>query len=203
MSDVPNALTWSRDEPELITELRSGAEHAFDWLVTCYHAPVYGLVQGMLHHPGDAADVTKQVFLKACRGIHSFREDSSLRIWLYRIAVREALSQRRWFWRPQRNQISLDLSAEDGHAAFDGDVEDPAPSPFDELATHELQQVVQAALREVSYVYRAAVMLRDIEGLSYEEMAEVLEVSVGTVKSRTLQGRRALRDALARIIQEN
>ena len=203
VSDVPSALTWSRDEPELITELRSGAEHAFDWLVTCHHAPVYGLVQGMLHDPSDAADVTQEVFLKACRGIHSFREDSALRTWLSRIAVREALSQRRWFRRHQRNQISLDLSAEDGHAAFDVDVEDPAPSPFDELATHELQQAVQVALREVSYVYRTAIILRDIEGLSYEEVAEILEVSVGTVKSRILRGRRALRDALARIIQEN
>jgi RNA polymerase sigma-70 factor (ECF subfamily) len=147
----------------------------------------------MLHDPNDAADVTQEVFLKAYRGIHSFREGSSLRTWLYRIAVREALNQRRWFWRYQRGQISLDLPTEDGCAAFE--VEDPAPSPFDELATHELQQAVQTALQSVADVFRTAVILRDIEGLSYEEVAEILEASVGTIKSRVLRGRRALREA--------
>ena len=140
------------------------------------------------------ADVTQEVFLKAFRGIQAFREGSSLRTWLYRIAVREALNQRRWSWRHLRGQSSMDAAPEDGSPAFE--VEDTALSPFDELAGREVQQAVQQALRGVSEVFRMAVILRDLEGLSYEEVAEILEVSVGTVKSRILRGRRALRETL-------
>jgi RNA polymerase sigma-70 factor (ECF subfamily) len=88
----------------------------------------------------------------------------------------------------------METATEDGAAAFD--VEDTALSPFDELAGREVQQAVQSALRGVNEVFRTAVILRDLEGLSYEEVAEILEVSVGTVKSRILRGRRALREAL-------
>jgi RNA polymerase sigma-70 factor (ECF subfamily) len=177
-----------------MSELRSGSEAAFDWLVTHYHAPVFGLVASMLHDSNDAADVTQEVFLKAYRGIQGFREGSSLRTWLYRIAVREALNQRRWFWRHLRGQSSIDAGPESNCMALE--VEDTGLSPFDEFATQELRQAVQAALRGVAEVFRTAVVLRDIEGLSYEEVAEILDVSVGTVKSRILRGRRALREAL-------
>ena len=194
VADLARVLTWPGDEAELMTELRSGSEAAFDWLVTHYHGPVYGLVAGMLSDSNDAADVTQEVFLKAFRGIRAFREGSSLRTWLYRIAVREALNQRRWSWRHLRGQSSMDAPPEDGCAAFD--VEDSGLSPFEELAGREVQQAVHRALRGVAEVFRTAVILRDLEGLSYEEVAEVLEVSVGTVKSRILRGRRALREAL-------
>jgi len=194
VADFARVLTWPGDEAELMTELRGGSEAAFDWLVTHYHGPVYGLVAGMLHDPDDAADVTQEVFLKAFRGIRAFREGSSLRTWLYRIAVREALNQRRWSWRHLRGQSSMDTEAENGAAAFE--VEDTSLSPFDELAGREVQWAVQQALRGVNEVFRTAVILRDLEGMSYEEVAEIMEVSVGTVKSRIMRGRRALRDAL-------
>lgn len=194
MSDLAHVLSWPEDETELMTELRSGSEAAFNWLVTHYHGPVYGLVSGMLRDRSDAADVTQEVFLKAFRGMRSFRHGSSLKTWLYRIAVREALNQRRWFWRHLRHQSSMDSDAtEDGLAH---DLETADLSPFDEFASHEIQEAVQGALRGVAEVFRTAVILRDLEGLSYEEIAEVLEVSVGTVKSRILRGRRALREIL-------
>lgn len=194
MADLARVLTWPGDEAELMTELRSGSEAAFDWLVTHYHGPVYGLVAGMLTDSNDAADVTQEVFLKAFRGIRAFREGSSLRTWLYRIAVREALNQRRWSWRHLRGQSSMDTTAENGCAVLE--VEDTALSPFDEFAGLEVQRAVQQALRGVNEVFRTAVILRDLEGLSYEEVAEIMEVSVGTVKSRIMRGRRALREAL-------
>jgi RNA polymerase sigma-70 factor (ECF subfamily) len=197
VADLARALTWSPDEAELTTELRSGSETAFDWLVTHYHAPVYGLVAGMLNDSSEAADVTQEVFLKAFRGIRRFRQGSSLKTWLYRIAVRESLNHRRWFWRHLRQQSSLDSfwgeSREDG-VRFD--FVDPGSSPYDLLVSTEVQQAVRQALAEVAEVFRTAVILRDLEGLSYEEVAEVLDVSVGTVKSRILRGRRALRLAL-------
>ena len=114
----------------MMEELRSGSEAAFDWLVTYYHAPVYGVISGILRNPNDAADVTQEVFLKAFRGIRGFREGSSLKTWLYRIAVRESLNYRRWFWRHLRFQTSID---EDPDGSMD--LEDYGCSPFDELAT--------------------------------------------------------------------
>lgn len=194
VSDWATALSWGRDETELVTELQAGSETAFDWLVTYYHGPVYNLILSMLGDASDAADSTQEVFLKAFRGIRAFRQGSSLKTWLYRIAIREALNHRRWFKRHLQRNVSIDVEPEAGHASID--VEDLGPTPFEQLATHEIQAAVQNALSQVPEVFRSAVILRDLEGLSYEEIAEVLECSVGTVKSRILRGRRALKDLL-------
>src|SRR5262249_41042652 len=151
-------------------------------------------VRGVLSDSSEAADVTQEVFLKAFRGIKDFRGGSSLKTWLYRIAVREALNHRRWTWRHLRQQIFLDDATGENNSIFE--LEDVSPSPFDTLASLEVQQVVHQALDNVGEAFRTAVILRDLEGMSYEEVAEVLGVSVGTVKSRILRGRRALREIL-------
>jgi RNA polymerase sigma-70 factor (ECF subfamily) len=148
----------------------------------------------MISESSDAADITQDVFLKAFRGIRGFRRGSSLKTWLYRIAVREALNHRRWLWRHHRKQASIDAEPVPGHALME--IEDESRTPFEEAASHEVQQAVQQALRGVPEVFRSAVILRDLEGMAYEEVAEVLDVSVGTVKSRILRGRRLLRDIL-------
>ena len=194
MSDLARVLPWSQDEAELVTELQSGSGTAFDWLVTHYSGPVYGLVAGMVPESCDAADITQDVFLKAFRGIRGFRHGSSLKTWLYRIAIREALNHRRWLWRHHREQDSIDTQAANGHASLE--IEDASGTPFDQAASHEVQQAVQHALLKVPEVFRSAVILRDLEGMSYEEVAEVLTVTVGTVKSRILRGRRMLREIL-------
>ncbi|MGA8102992.1 MAG: sigma-70 family RNA polymerase sigma factor [Candidatus Acidiferrales bacterium] len=199
MSDLAQSLDWSGDESDLVTELQSGSESAFDWLVTYNHAAVFNLAYGILSNAADAADVSQEVFLRAFRGIHGFRRGSSLKTWLYRIAVREALNHRRWSWRHHRNQVSLEADTENEKAALE--LEDDDATPFDLLASSELNQAVRTALAAVPEVFRSAVILRDLEGLSYEEVAEVLEVSVGTVKSRILRGRRALREALEPMLQ--
>ena len=200
MSDWASALSWGRDEADLVHELQAGSETAFDWLVTHYHAPVYNLILGMLGDTSDAADGTQEVFLKAFRGIRNFRQGSSLKTWLYRIAIREALNHKRWFKRHLQKNVSIDAEPEEGHAHID--VEDLGATPFEQLATREIQIAVQSALHQVPDVFRGAVILRDIEGLSYEEVAEVLECSVGTVKSRILRGRRALKEILEPMLGE-
>jgi RNA polymerase sigma-70 factor, ECF subfamily len=200
VSDWASALSWGRDEAELVTELQAGSETAFDWLVTHYHTPVYNLILGMLGDTADSADAAQEVFLKAFKGIRHFRQGSSLKTWLYRIAIREALNHRRWFKRHLQKNVSIDAEPEAGFAQID--VEDLGATPFDQLATREIQVAVQAALQQVPDVFRSAVILRDLEGLSYEEVAEVLEVSVGTVKSRILRGRRALREILEPLLGE-
>src|ERR1700676_291618 len=194
VSDWASALPWGRDEAELVTELQAGSESAYDWLVTHYHAPVYNLIVSMLGDPADAADGSQEVFLKAFRGIRNFRQGSSLKTWLYRIAIREALNHKRWFKRHVQKNVSIDPEPQEGQARIE--IEDLGATPFDQLASLEIRVVVQAALQQVPDVFRSAVILRDLEGLSYEEVSEGLECSVGTVKSRILRGRRALREIL-------
>src|SRR6202046_173981 len=199
MSDLAQSLPWAHDESELITELQAGSESAFDWLVTHYHSGVYNLVYGILSDSADAADVTQEVFLRAFRGIRGFRRGSSLKTWLYRISVRQALNHRRWCWRHHRQQISIDAEEEGKHAALD--LKDGEASPFERFEMHEVQSKGRHALAQVPEIFRGAVILRDLEDLSYEEVAEVLEVSVGTVKSRILRGRRDLREILAPMLR--
>src|SRR6266571_7823289 len=201
VSDWASALSWGGGETELVHELQAGSETAFDWLVTHYHAPVYNLILGMLGDTSDAADGTQEVFLKAFRGIRQFRQGSSLKTWLYRIAIREALNQKRWFKRHLQKNVSIDAEPEEGQARFE--IADGCGTPFEQLAAHEIQQAVQGALREVPEAFRSAVILRDLEGLSYEEVAEVLECSVGTVKSRILRGRRSLKDLLEPLLGDS
>jgi RNA polymerase sigma-70 factor (ECF subfamily) len=155
---------------------------------------VYNLILSMLGDVSDAADGTQEVFLKAFRGIRHFRQGSSLKTWLYRIALREALNHKRWFKRHNQKNVSIDAEPEEGHSSIE--IEDLGATPFEQLAAREIQVAVHEALQQIPEVFRGAVILRDLEGLSYEEIAEVLECSVGTVKSRILRGRRALRELL-------
>ncbi|HLV94325.1 MAG TPA: sigma-70 family RNA polymerase sigma factor [Candidatus Acidoferrales bacterium] len=194
MSDLVQTISWGRDEAELVTELQSGSEAAFDWLVTYYHTGVYNLVYGVLSDSADAADVTQEVFLHAFRGIRGFRRGSSLKTWLYRISVRQALNHRRWCWRHHRQQVSIDADENSAGGALD--LRDAEATPFERFASQEVQAKVRQALAAVPAGFRSAVILRDLEGLSYEEVAEVLDISVGTVKSRILRGRRMLRELL-------
>lgn len=194
MSDLAQTLSWIQDETRLVSELQAGSDTAFDWLVTYYHASVYNVIYGILSDRADSADVTQEVFLKAFRGIGGFRQGSSLKTWLYRIAVRESLNHRRWWHRHCRNEVSIDASLREDQAV--AQIEDSGATPFERLAARETQSAVRSALAQLPDVYRSAVILRDLEGLSYEEVAEVLETSVATVKTRILRGRRALRELL-------
>jgi RNA polymerase sigma-70 factor, ECF subfamily len=194
MGELAHSLPWGRDEAELVSELQAGSESAFDYLVTHFHASVYNLVHGILGDAADAADVTQEVFLRVFRGIGGFRSSSSLKTWIYRVSVRQALNHRRWCWRHHRMQVSIDA---DGEETFPGiELKDGEATPFEQFAMHEVQARVRGALAAVPPVFRSAVILRDLEGLSYEEVAEVLEISVGTVKSRILRGRRMLKELL-------
>src|SRR6202048_1269666 len=201
VADWASALPWGRDESELLTELQAGSETAFDWLVTHYHAPVYNLILGMLGDASDAADGTQEVFLKAFRGIRGFRHGSSLKTWLYRIAIREALNHKRWFKRHLQKTVSIDAELEEGREHLE--IEDLCATPFELLAAREMQLVVRRALLSVPHVFRVAVILRDLEGFSYEEVAEILECSIGTVKSRILRGRRALKEILQPLLSDH
>ena len=179
------------EENELITGLCHGDDYSYEILIQRYQQPVYNLVCRLLNDPCDASDIVQEVFLKIFRNIRSFRHGSSLKTWIYRITVNEAYNHRRWFSRHQRQEVAFGVDeSEPAHA---DSFADPSRSPFEEAAGRETQALVEAALEKLNPKFRAAVILRDIEDLSYEEIASVLEVSLGTVKSRILRGREALR----------
>jgi RNA polymerase sigma-70 factor (ECF subfamily) len=182
------------EEDALVTALGRGVEEAYELLIQRYQQPVYNLVCRLMSDPADAPDVVQEVFLKVFRNIGAFRGNSSLKTWIYRIAVNEAYNYRRWFSRHQRQEVAF--HPEDGGPSYADRVADPGRSPFDQAADHEAGALVEQALEQLNPKFRAAVVLRDIEDLSYEEIAAVLEISLGTVKSRILRGREALRTIL-------
>jgi RNA polymerase sigma-70 factor (ECF subfamily) len=184
----------SDEDARILRGLRSGIEDAYEELIARYQQPVYNIAYRLLGSPADASDVVQEVFLKVFRGVGSFREHSSLRTWVYRIAVNEAHNHHRWFSRHCRREVAMEEAAE--HARPIESAADPGRSPFDHALESENRTLIEQALAHINPVFRTAVVLRDIENLSYEEIAEILQVSLGTVKSRILRGREALRREL-------
>ena len=182
-------------ERALVAALRAGEQAAYEALIDRYEQPVFSIVSRVLDHAGEAADVTQEVFLKIFRKIDAFRGDSTLKTWIYRIAVNEAHNHRRWFGRHRRQEVALD--PEDGRQGVCDLVADRGPSPYEMARDRETHRLIENALQRISVQYRAALVLREVEGLRYEEIAEILEVSLGTVKSRILRGREALRKVVS------
>lgn len=182
-------------EQRLVAALQEGEESAYETLIVLYQQPVYNLVFRLMNDPSDTADVVQEVFLKVFRNIHSFRANSSLKTWMYRIAVNEAHNHRRWFSRHQRQEVALS-SSDDTTPSYEEKLTDPGRSPYDLASGGEIRALVEEALAQLSPKFRTAVVLRDIEDLSYEEIATILDISLGTVKSRILRGREALRKLL-------
>jgi len=146
------------------------------------------------------------VFLKVFRGMKHFHGESSLKTWIYRIALHDAANRRRWWFRHKARETSIEPvesgGANPGERAVQAALTDPADSPFESVAHHEVQQRVEEELRKLAEPYRTTLILRDLEDMSYEEIAEVLEVSLGTVKSRLTRGREALRQRLTPYVRE-
>jgi RNA polymerase sigma-70 factor (ECF subfamily) len=191
------AAVFHTEDERLLEALRAGDEAAYEDLIERYQQPVYNLVYRLMDDPADAADVVQEVFLKVFRNIANFRGDSSLKTWIYRISCNEAYNQRRWFTRHRKNEVGLDAGDDDGMPSLNAVLPDRSRSAFDIVCDHEMRALVEEALTDLNPQFRAAVVLRDIEDLSYDEIAEVLQISLGTVKSRILRGREALRNALA------
>ena len=192
---LDRAVSAVGDEAALVAELRAGSEEAFAYLLGVYQNPVYDMVAHIVESPADAADVLQDVFLKVYKGVGNFHGESSLKTWIYRIAVHEALNHRRGFLRRLRREpFSLDPtepnSRAEQHAA------DKLDTPYGVAEQAEREEIVRKALASLPQPFRTVVVLREIEGLSYEEIAEVLGVAAGTVKSRLMRGRELLRRKL-------
>jgi RNA polymerase sigma-70 factor (ECF subfamily) len=209
LGELVSALAVRAEEASVVEELKAGSEEAYAWLVAHYHQPIYSVVHRILNDPADAADTTQEVFLKVFRGIKRFDGRSSLKTWMYRIAVHEASNQRRWWFRHKSRETSIEAGEyadANGHArqtrGLDEAMIDATQSPFESMAHEEVRARVETELRQVPEPYRTVVVLRDIEQMSYEEIAEVLETSLGTVKSRLMRGRTALKKRLAKYVRE-
>ena len=185
----------SEEDARIIRGLRAGIEEAYEELINRYEQPIYSMLYRLLGSETDACDVVQDVFVKVFRGIHSFREKSSLRTWIYRIAVNEARNHRRWFARHYRREVPLEGTGPDKAGVVDF-TEDPGRSPYHQALDNETRMLVERALTKINPLFRVAVVLRDIQNLSYDEIAEILQVSLGTVKSRIVRGREALRREL-------
>jgi len=180
---------------EVAAALRAGEDAAYERLLSRYEDPIYNLIYRLLHSPADAEDVTQEVFLKVFRSVGSFRGDSSLKTWMYRIAVNEARNHLRKCSRRGGHEVGLDDEASEG-LTWEQVIEDKHKSPFDSLLSAQTHETIEAALRQVKPLFREAVVLRDVEELSYSEIAAILDENLATVKTRILRGRRALRELL-------
>jgi RNA polymerase sigma-70 factor (ECF subfamily) len=183
------------DDLRLVELLRAGSAPAYEELLGRFQQPVYALALRLLSDPSEACDVVQEVFLKVFRNVKAFRGQSSLKTWIYRITVNEAHNARRWFFRHRRREVELD-SDPDESRNWKENIPDACPSPFEAAFEREKHVMIEAALEKISPMFREAVVLRDITDMSYEEIAEILGVTLGTVKSRILRGREALREEL-------
>jgi RNA polymerase sigma-70 factor (ECF subfamily) len=194
LNDVASAARVSVDnineDAEFIERLRAGDEDAFDRLVNEHSGGIYSMLLRLTENAEDAGDLTQETFMNAFRSIGKFRGESSIRTWLYRIAINRSRNRFRW-WKSRRRSktISIDSvrSEEDRplHETLAGDTPDPEAKAISAERMYRLQET----LLTLADIFREAVILRDIEGLTYEEIAEVLDISIGTVKSRIARGR--------------
>jgi RNA polymerase sigma-70 factor (ECF subfamily) len=203
LGDLASAIGARAEEAAIVADLKAGSEAAYAWLIGEFQRPVYGLVYRMVSDPADAADTTQDVFLKVFRGMKHFHGESSLKTWIYRIALHEAANRKRWWFRHKAQETSIEpAESSSGDEAMQNALTDRHESPFDNVAQREVQQRVDTELRKVAEPYRTALILRDLEEMSYEEIAEILQISLGTVKSRLTRGRHALKQRLAPYVRE-
>jgi RNA polymerase sigma-70 factor (ECF subfamily) len=205
LGELASAIGARSEEAAIVAELKAGSEDAYAWLIGEFQRPVYGLVYRMVSDPSDAADTTQDVFLKVFRGMKNFHGESSLKTWIYRIAIHEASNRCRWWFRHKAQETSMETPV--GETTGENALElkdllvDRAESPFDNMAHEEVRARVEEELRRVPEPYRTTLILRDLEEMSYEEIAEITQVSLGTVKSRLTRGREALKRRLAAYVR--
>lgn len=185
-------------ETQFIERLKKGDAIAFEQLVADRSGEIYGLLYRLTENTEEARDLTQETFLRAFQNIEHFRGEADLRTWIYRIAINQARNRWRW-WRRRRRDVTVSLDAAQGQnnkplvATLRAD---RSETPEQKTLSHERERALRTALKSLRRVYRETVILRDIEGLTYEEVADALEISVGTVKSRLARGRRELRKKL-------
>jgi RNA polymerase sigma-70 factor (ECF subfamily) len=190
------ALTAAGQERALVDSCRSGDPAAFARLVRLHEAMVFSLSARLLGDTEEARDIAQEVFLQVYRQLGRFEGRSTLKTWIYRITVNQCHNRRR-FWQRRHRDREEGLEAVSVETAARG-----GSSPYDEARRGERAQRVQAALLDLSFEHRAVLVLREVEGLTCEEVAEALRIPAGTVKSRLSRAREAMRLRLQGLVEE-
>jgi len=182
----------------LVDRFKSGDEAAFNEMVSRYWDRIYGMVHQLLRNQQDAEEVTQDAFIRAHRGLVNFRGESAFSTWLYQIATNLARNRYWYWWRRKRDKtVSFDQPVGDDNdtplsEVFATEME----TPGDITVTQELVDHIAVGMEKISAKHREVLILRNVKNMAYEEIAEVLGISVGTVKSRIARARESLRDAI-------
>jgi RNA polymerase sigma-70 factor (ECF subfamily) len=198
VAPAPLAETRPPAETQFIERLKRGDAAAFETLVSERSGEIYGLLYRLTENVEEARDLTQETFLRAFQSIDHFRGESDLRTWIYRIAINQARNRWRWWRRRRRDAtVSIDAPEAAGRLGLVATLKSTtAKDPEQDTLANERERALKKALGTLKLVYSEAVILRDIEGFAYEEIATALDISVGTVKSRLARGRQELRRKL-------
>lgn len=190
----------SAAEASFIEKLQAGEAAAFDTLITRYSADIYALLHRLTEDAEEASDLTQETFLSALKAIKKFRGEADLKTWLFRIAINESRNRFRWWKRRSREKtVSLDAPVGKSETPIHETLSGNEASPEENALRMEREKKLKKALFELPDIFREAIVLCDIEGFTYEEIAQALEINLGTVKSRIARGREELRRKLAGI----
>ena len=182
----------------LVDRFKSGDEAAFNEMVSRYWDRIYGMVHQLLRNQQDAEEVTQDAFIRAHRGLVNFRGDAAFSTWLYQIATNLARNRYWYWWRRKRDKtVSFDQPVSDDNSTPLSEVfATEAETPGDITVTQELVDHIAVGMEKISAKHREILILRNVKNMAYEEIAEVLGISVGTVKSRIARARESLRDVI-------
>lgn len=182
----------------LVDRFKNGDAAAFDELVTRYWDRIFGMVNQLLRNKQDAEEVTQDAFIRAHRGLSNFRGDAAFSTWLYQIATNLARNRYWYWWRRKRDQsFSLDQPlGQDGSTTLADLIPAEMETPEDATVTQEFANRVAECMDMLNEKHREILILRNVQNLAYEEIAEILGISVGTVKSRIARARESLRELL-------
>lgn len=196
-SAVQEGTANSDAEALFVERLRNGDADAFDKLILRFSADIYALLCRLTDDREEAADLTQETFLSALKALNGFRGDSSLKTWLTRIAINHSRNRRRWWLRRGLGRtFSLESPVGDSETTLANRIASPGESAEAGLLKRERETAIRRILAELPARFREAVVLCDIEGLTYEEIAIALDISIGTVKSRISRGREEIRRRL-------
>lgn len=188
-------------EKELIRKAKQGDMLAFEELILKHEKIVYNVALRMMNHSEDARDISQEVFLKAYRSLGNFDERSQFSTWLYRITHNTCIDEMRK--RKGKQSYSLEEELENEEGSMQRQIADEGDTPEESLLREERKSEIIQALDTLSEEHKAAIILRDVKGLSYEEIAEILELSLGTVKSRISRARNHLKTEILKIRERN
>jgi len=188
-------------ERELIRRAKQGDMLAFEELILQHEKIVYNLALRMMNHSEDAQDISQEVFLKAYRSLQNFDERSAFSTWLYRITHNTCIDEMRK--RKGKQSYSLEEELESADGTMQRQVADAGDTPEESLMRKEQKSEILQALDTLSEEHKAAIILRDVKGMAYEEIAEILELSLGTVKSRISRARNQLKTEILKMREQN